>query len=279
MNHLETSYTTHDGIKLFLQAWMPDHPKASLLLVHGLGEHSGRYEGLVNMLGELDVAVFTFDGRGHGKSAEGEPDAFVESFEDYMKDIDALFDKVKTYVPNVPVFIFGHSMGGGLVAAHALKHKPDAAGVILSSAAIKEAEGTSSILIASAKWISKLFPRLKVLSLDANAISRIPDEVSKYLSDSLVYTKAIPSKTGYELLRMTRFIQDKASEFELPVLLIHGTDDKLTNPEGSKLLHAKAKSSDKTLHLFEGGFHELLNDLESDKALEIIRDWIKARIQ
>jgi len=279
MNHLETSYTTHDGLKLYLQAWMPEEPKASLLLVHGLGEHSGRYNHLVKTLNQLGVAVFTFDGRGHGKSAEGKPDAFITSYEDYLKDINSLFEKVKSYVPKVPSFICGHSMGGGLVAAFVLKYKPEASGVILSSAAIKEAEGTSPLLIASAKWISKIFPRLKVLSLDAKAISRIPEEVSKYLEDPLVYTKSIPARTGYELLRMTRFIQDSADEFSLPVLIIHGTDDKLTNPEGSKLLHAMAKSSDKVLHLFEGGYHELLNDLDSKEALDLIHDWVKTRIE
>ncbi|MDN3203272.1 alpha/beta hydrolase [Algoriphagus sediminis] len=279
MNHLETSYTTQDGLKLYLQAWLPEEPKASLLLVHGLGEHSGRYDHLVKTLNQLGVAVFTFDGRGHGKSAEGKPDAFFASYEDYLKDINSLFEKVKSYVPNVPSFIYGHSMGGGLVAAFVLKYKPEASGVILSSAAIKEAEGTSPLLIASAKWISKIFPRLKVLALDANSISRIPEEVSKYLDDPLVYTKSIPARTGYELLRMTRFIQDSADEFSLPVLIIHGTDDKLTNPEGSKLLHAKAKSSDKVLQLFEGGYHELLNDLDSKKALDLIHDWVKTRIE
>ncbi|WP_075352034.1 alpha/beta hydrolase [Algoriphagus marinus] len=278
MKHLETSYQTHDGKKLYLQAWMTESPKASLLLVHGLGEHSSRYMHLVEKLVELGVSVFTFDGRGHGKSANGKPDAFFESYQDYLKDIDALFGKVKSYVPGVPAFLYGHSMGGGLVAAYVLDFKPEAAGVILSSPAIKEAEGTSKILIAVGGIISKFFPRFKALKLDASKISRIPAEVEKYLSDPLIYTDPIPARTGNELLVMMQSIQENGREFELPMLLIHGSADGLTNPKGSEMLAEKARSKDKTIKIFPGGYHELINDSDREEVMDLIVDWIKDRI-
>jgi len=278
MKHLETSYKTHDGFELYLQAWMVDFPKASLLLVHGLGEHSSRYLSLVEKLNEVGVSVFTFDGRGHGKSAEGKPTAYFESYEDYVKDIDALFGKVKTYVPGVPAFIYGHSMGGGLVATYALRHQPDTAGVIMSSPAIKAAEGTSVFLIAISSLVSKYFPRLKALQLDAGKISRIPDEVEKYLNDPLVYTDAIPARTGFQLLQMMRFIQENASNFSLPFLLLHGTDDGLTNPKGSELLFQKAVSTDKAIRIFPGGYHELINDLDREEVMKLIVNWVEDRI-
>ncbi|TXE10278.1 alpha/beta hydrolase [Algoriphagus aquimarinus] len=278
MNHLETSYKTHDNQELYLQAWMVDSPKASLLLVHGLGEHSSRYLPLVEKLNAVGVSIFTFDGRGHGKSVQGKPTAYFDSYEDYLKDIDALFGKVKSYVPGVPAFIYGHSMGGGLVAAYALKYQPETAGVIMSSPAIKPAEGTSMILIAISSLVSKYFPRVKALQLDAEKISRIPAEVEKYLNDPLVYTEAIPARTGYELLQMMRFIQENASKFSLPFLLMHGTDDGLTNPKGSELLFEKAKSLDKTLKIFPGGYHELINDLDREEVMKLIVNWIENRI-
>ncbi len=278
MKHFETSYDTHDGKKLYLQAWMADSPKASLLLVHGLGEHSSRYGALVEKLNAIDISIFTFDGRGHGKSVQGKPTAYVESYEDYLKDIDALFGKVKSYVPGVPAFIYGHSMGGGLVAAYALKYKPETAGIIMSSPAIKPADGTSMILIALSSLMSKYFPSLKALQLDAEKISRIPEEVKKYLNDPLVYTEAIPARTGYELLQMMRFIQGNASHFSLPCLLMHGTDDGLTNPKGSELLFKEALSSDKTLKIFPGAYHELINDLDREEVMSLIVDWLKDRI-
>jgi alpha-beta hydrolase superfamily lysophospholipase len=278
MKHLETSYETHDGKKLFLQAWMTESPKASMLLVHGLGEHSSRYLHLVEKLNEMSISVFTFDGRGHGKSAEGKPDAYFESYEDYLKDIDALFGKVKSYVPGVPAFLYGHSMGGGLVAAYALDYKPEAAGVILSSPAIKEAEGTSKLLMTIARVMSKFFPRLKVLKLDTSKITRIPSEVEKYLNDPLVYLDPIPARTANELLGMMRYVQKRAVDFELPILLIHGSADGLTNPKGSEMLAEKAKSKDKTLKIFPGGYHELINDSDREEVLELICRWIKNRM-
>lgn len=278
MKHLETSYTTHDGMKLYLQAWMPEKPKAGMLLVHGLGEHSGRYGHIVEKLNKLGVAVFTFDGRGHGKSAEGKPTAYFDSYEDYLKDIDALYGKVKSYLPGLPSFLYGHSMGGGLIAAYVLKYKPEAAGVILSSPAIKEAEGTSYLLITISGLINRLLPRSKVLKLDVAGISRIPEEVEKYKTDPLVYQENIPTRTGFELYQMMQFIQGQAENFELPVLLIHGDADRLTNPKGSELLAIKAKSTDKTFKIFPGGFHELINDSDRKEVMQLICDWVEERI-
>jgi alpha-beta hydrolase superfamily lysophospholipase len=278
MNHLETSYLTHDGLKLFLQAWLPDSPKASLLLVHGLGEHSGRSDGLVNRLVEEGIAVFTFDGRGHGKSVMGKPDAFFESYEDYLKDVDELFGKVQSYFPDLPVFLYGHSMGGGMVAAFAIRNKPKVRGLIISSPAIKEAEGTSKLLIAISGFLSRWMPRLKVLKLDPQKISRIKEEVQAYVSDPLNYTDPIMARPAYEVYQMMQEIQADAHKLDLPVLIFHGTEDGLTNPKGSELLAEKASSQDKTLVLFPGGYHELIHDLESREVIDLVSTWIQDRI-
>lgn len=278
MKHLESSYKTHDGLNLYLQAWLPDAPKASLLLVHGLGEHSGRYSQLVEKLIEIGIEVFSFDGRGHGKSAPDGVTAFIDTSEDYLKDIHALVEKVQNYISGIPVFIFGHSMGGGLVAGYVLKYKPKVAGVILSSPAIKEAEGTSAVLIAFSGLVNRLFPKLKVLQLDISGISRIPVEVEKYKSDTLVYQKSVPARTGFELYHLMQFIQRNAEQFSSPVLLIHGDADRLTNPKGSNLLYEKASSADKTIRIIPGGYHELLNDLNREEVRELILNWIKSRI-
>lgn len=275
MNHLETTYLTHDGLKLFLQAWIPETPKASLFLVHGLGEHSGRYAPLVDRLIKEGIAVFTFDGRGHGKSVSVKPDAFFESYEDYLKDVDALFGKVQSYFPDLPVFLYGHSMGGGLVAAFAIRNRPKVKGVILSSPAIKEAEGTSKLLIAISGFLSRWTPRLKVLKLDPKKISRIEEEVQAYITDPLNYTDPIMARPAYEVYQMMQEVQANAHKLDLPLLIIHGTADGLTNPKGSELFEERASSLDKKLVLFPGGYHELIHDLQSDEALKVLVEWIR----
>ncbi|GAB3222408.1 lysophospholipase [Algoriphagus aestuariicola] len=278
MQHFESSYSTHDGKKLFLQAWLPEKARASMLLVHGLGEHSGRYADFAGKLVEAEIAVFTFDGRGHGNSESKQPTAFYESAEDYLTDIEMLFGKAKNYLAGIPAFIYGHSMGGGLVAAFVLKRKPDAAGVILSSPAIKEADGTSKLLIAVSDLVSRYLPKLKALKLDITGISRVPEEVEKYKADPLIYQESIPARTGTELYRQMKYIQSHAAEFRLPLLILHGDADRLTNPKGSQLLFEQASSKDKTLEIFPGGYHELIRDLEAERYRTLILDWLEKRI-
>lgn len=278
MNHFESTYEAPDGVKLYLQAWMPDHPKATILLVHGLGEHSGRYSVLAENLVSIGISVFTFDGRGHGKSVPNGPDAYFDSYLSYLEDIHVLFEKAKNYQKSLPVFLYGHSMGGGFAAAYVLKYNPELSGVILSSPAIMEDPNTPKILKSISGLISRFFPRLKALKLDPKGISKLKKEVQRYLDDPLVYKDAYPARTATEIFNMMKYIQEKASEFDQPVLLLHGTSDTLTNPEGSKLLFKKSNSIDKTLRLIPGGYHELINDTDSELVMEILVNWLKEKI-
>ncbi|UJP64583.1 alpha/beta hydrolase [Mongoliitalea daihaiensis] len=278
MKHFETSYTTHDGLKLYLQAWMPDEEaQASLLLVHGLGEHSSRYLHVAEKMVETGVSVFTFDGRGHGKSVPL-PTAYFDSYKDYLKDIDALYEKVKTYVPQKPSFIFGHSMGGGLVAAFALEHQPKTDGVILSAPALMPDDNLSPFLIKVSGFVSAIAPKLKVLKLDATKISRDVIEVEKYKNDPLVYQDPVPARTGHELLKLMNNSLANANQFSYPVLLLHGTADELTNPKGTEQFFRKISSKDKTFHRYEGLYHELVNEPEKEKVIQDIVDWVKDRM-
>ncbi|PRY86947.1 alpha/beta hydrolase [Mongoliibacter ruber] len=278
MSHLETEYTTHDGIKLFLQAWMPEKAVASILIVHGLGEHSSRYAHLADALVKKNVAVFTFDGRGHGKSSLPKPTAYFSDYKDYLQDIDALFEKVKNYFPSVPAFIFGHSMGGGLVASYMLEYQSEAAGVILSAPAMKPDDKVSPILLRLSGLISAIFPKLKVLQLDSSKISRDPLEVDKYNRDPLVYTQSIPSRTAYQLLRIIKYIESNSNKFHWPVLMLHGTGDELTNPKGTEQFFRTAISEDKTFHRYPDLYHELINELEKESIISDILDWIEERV-
>ncbi|WP_194776889.1 alpha/beta hydrolase [Pararhodonellum marinum] len=278
MNHYETTYKTHDGLSLYLQAWLPEKPRAAMLLVHGLGEHSTRYTHLAKKWVENGIAVYSFDGRGHGKSSLPEPTAYFDNFEDYLKDIAALLEKVITNSKGIPVFLFGHSMGGGLVTKFVIDHQPEIRGVILSGAALMPAVNVSKLLIAGSAFFGKYFPKLKVLKLDSALVSQDQEEVKKYDEDPLIYHKAIPARTGSELLKVMAAIKHTMSAFNLPVLIMHGSEDLLTNPKGSQLLHEQAGSKDKTFLSYKGFYHEIVNEIEKEKVMQDMLDWILKRI-
>jgi alpha-beta hydrolase superfamily lysophospholipase len=278
MQHLETSFQAPDGVSLYLQAWMPEETKAALFLIHGLGEHSSRYKHVASRLVASGIAVFTFDGRGHGKSDLSGPSAYIDNYLEYLEDIHALYQKVKTFVPGKPVFLLGHSMGGGLLAAYSLAFKPEAKGIILSAPALQPADDVPEFLQKLAPLLSKWTPKLKVLMLNSKHISRDPEVVKAYNEDPLVHHGGFPARTGYELLKVMNYVTENASQFSYPVLLFHGTVDKLTNPKGSAAFHDAISSSDKTLVQLPGFFHEILNEPEKETVMNTIVEWIEKRM-
>ena len=278
MPHVETFHETTDGKKLYLQAWEPESErKAAMLLVHGLGEHSSRYAHFAEFLNTKGIAVYTFDGRGHGKSSKPKVTAYFERASKYVQDVDDLYNKMKAYVGDTPCFILGHSMGGGMVTQYVLTHQPEATGIVLSAPGLMAGDDISPFLIKISGFLSKVAPKLKAVKLDSSHLSHDPQVKIDYDADELVYSKGIPARTGAELLKMIDDIQGKMDQFDLPVLLLHGTEDHLVNINGTKLLYSKATSTDKTLKLYEGFYHELLNEVEKDRVMKDIVDWILER--
>ena len=279
MPHHETYHTTPDGHKLYLQGWEPEgEKKAALFLIHGLGEHSGRYTYLAEQCLDRGIAVYSFDGRGHGKSAEPSPTGYIERLELYLEDIDTLFKKMQSYVGELPCFLMGHSMGGGLATHYALFQQPQVQGIILTGPSLLPGDDFSPFLLKLAKVLSRITPKLAASKVNTSAISRNLQVVKRYEEDPLILHKGIPARTGAELIQMIEAIQAHQEKFNLPVLIMHGTQDTLTNIEGSKLLYEKASSIDKTLRLFEGLYHEILNEPERDQVIGEILTWIADRI-
>ena len=279
MTHHETFHNTPDGEKLYLQGWEPEFdPRATVFLVHGLGEHSGRYTHVAEHFVSHGIAVYTFDGRGHGKSSEPRPTAYFESFSHYLEDLDDLFKKMQGYVGDIPCFMLGHSMGGAMVAHYAIFQQPTVAGILLSGASLLPGEDISPVVIKAAKFLSKITPKFNVSKVNSSAISKDPEVVKAYDSDPLVVHKGIPARTGAELLKMMRQVQDNMEDFALPVLIMHGTVDKITNIDGSKMLYERSFSTDKTLKLYNSLYHEILNEPEQDQVLDDIINWIEARL-
>ena len=277
MAHFETTHTAPDGEELYLQAWVPDDFKAAVLLVHGLAEHSGRYAHVASHLNENGYAVYTFDVRWHGKSAKGQPDAFYPSIDQYTEDVDALYKKMKEHAAGKPCFIFGHSMGGCITTYYEITRQPETNGILLSGPAVAVGDDISPFLITVSKLLSRVAPKMATTVLDGNSISRDPKEVEKYNNDPLNYRGGIRARVGAEMLKAINLIIEQTAKFKNPVLIMHGTADRLAAPAGSQNLYDGASSADKTLKMYEGFYHELVNEPEKAQVLADMTEWMDAR--
>lgn len=264
------------GLTLFEHWWRPKNDaRANVILVHGLKDHGGRYDHVGEWLARRGYAVYAPDLRGHGKS-DGER-FYVDSFDEYVDDLDAFIGRIRRREPERPMFLLGHSMGGAVVSRFVLERGPDLRGLILSAPALEPNENVSPVLIWLSGAISFLFPRAPVTKVDVKALSHLPEVIEAARKDPLSNERPAPARTGYEILQAMRRIREKAREITLPVLLMHGTEDHLTNPHGSERFFELAGSEDKELKLYEGLYHEILNEQEWERVLGDMAEWLNAR--
>ena len=272
--HSTGTFIGKGGIEIFFQQWEVANPKAILVIIHGLGEHSGRYGNLIDALQNKGIAIYGLDHRGFGRS--GGKRGHVDSFMDYIYDMKIFVNMLKDKHPNKPVIMLGHSMGGVLALKYALTHAEDLDALILSSPGLVPAIKVPAWKKNLAIFLSSKIPSLTMPSgLDATTISRDKEVVKQYLADPLVHDKVTP-RFYVEMMNTIDECINRCGEVTLPLLLIHGTADALVLDEASKIVYEKAKSKDKTLKLFEGLYHETMNELEPDrkKVLKFLADWI-----
>ncbi len=272
MKHKEGKFKGLKNLQLYWQCWLPDgKPKAVLLVAHGLAEHSGRYKNLVDYFVPKGYAVYAFDYRGHGKS-EGMR-CYVDRFSDYLTDLKTFFDKVRKEQPDAKIFLVGHSMGP-TIAIQAVERQQKLAGVITSGASLAASPTVSPALIAIAGVVSALLPKMGVTVIDASTISRDQAVVDAYVNDPLVFRGKIPARTGAELAKMWKKLPEQMSKIKLPILIMHGSADRLSDPAGSRLLYERVGSKDKTLRLYEGFYHEIFNEPEHKKVMADVEAWL-----
>lgn len=274
ITHAEGTFEGQGGMGLFEQSWRPAQPRAVLVIVHGLKDHSSRYAATAEALAQRGYAVHAFDLRGHGNSAGDR--VWVEKFDDYVADLAIFVDRVKAKEPGKPVFVMGHSMGGAIVTTYVLSRKPDIKGMVLSAPALKPGSDVSPFLIGTTRSLSGLFPHLGVLDLKNENFSRDPAVVAALSKDPLVEQGSGPARTAAELLNALETIGKNMEQVKVPFLVMHGTVDKLTNPEGSKELQSRAGSTDKTLKTYEGLAHDLLHEPEKAQVLSDLTSWLDA---
>jgi acylglycerol lipase len=273
--HTEGAFQGVGGVRLFEQSWRPasGETRGALVLMHGLKDHSSRYADLAIDMAHRGIAVYAFDLRGHGRS-EGDR-VWVEAFDDYLVDLGTFVDSVRKREPGKPLFLFGHSMGGAIVTLYTLTREPYIQGLILSGPALHV--DLSGALISSTKVLSGLAPHAGVLDLDPKNFSRDPVVVDDQKTDPLVFQGPGPARTAAELFTAMDRIQVLEHEMFVPVLLMHGSADKLTDPEGTRALHAVAISKDKTLKIYEGLYHDILHEPERAQVTADFVEWLDAR--
>nr|GMD66372.1 monoglyceride lipase-like [Ipomoea batatas] len=274
-------FVTPRGDTLFTQSWTPVSVKVRglVIILHGLNEHSGRYNDFAKKLNANGFKVYGMDWIGHGGS-DG-LHAFVHSLDDAVNDTKLFLSKVLVdNNPGLPCFLFGHSTGGAIVLKTALDPKVSTliSGIVLTSPAVG-VQPAHPVVKALAPVLSLLMPRYEWRTGNKRGISvsRDPEALVAKYSDPLVFTGSIRVRTGYEILRITTFLQNNLSRLTVPFLVLHGTADLVTHPEASKKLYEDASSTDKTIKLFQGLLHDLLFEPEKEQVADHIIQWLDQR--
>jgi acylglycerol lipase len=272
----EATLKNQAGQQLFFRAWRPTGgARAVLAVVPGFNSHSGHYQWLAEQLLERGVATYALDLRGRGKS-EGER-FFVESFDDYVSDVTDFMRVVKAREPSLPTFLLGHSAGGVVSCLYALAHQQELAGLLCESFAFQVP--APDFALAVLKGLSHIVPHAHVLTLHNRDFSRDAAVVAALDADPLIAGESQPTQTVAAMVRADEKLAQSFGNITLPVLIMHGTADKATRPSGSQLFFEQTGSTDKTLKLYEGSFHDPLNDLDRALVLSDISAWLGAHVK
>jgi acylglycerol lipase len=268
----EGTFAGAGGVEIYWQAWEGESPRATLVLAHGAAEHSGRYAHVAAPLNAAGYSVLALDHRGHGHSSG--PRALIDRLENAVADLHTLVGQAREESGGRP-FLLGHSMGGLLATAYAIRHGEEIEGLLLSGpvAALEAASPWTRLM---SKALSGLAPGVGVYQVDVNAISRDPDEVRRYEQDPLIFHGKLPVRTVAEIAGEVGELPERAAAISMPILIMHGTADRIAPPEGARMLHECVSSEDRTLTMYEGLYHEILNEPEKETVIAQIVDWLGA---
>jgi acylglycerol lipase len=271
----EGTFEGAGGVDIFYRWWRPTgRPRGVVVIVPGFNSHSGYYGWVAERLVADGLAVYAVDLRGRGNS--GGERFFVEKFTDYVGDVAGLVSLAKASEPGAPAFLLGHSAGGVIACTYALEQQMELAGLICESFAFQVP--APDFALAVLKGLSHIAPHAHVLRLANADFSRDPAVVEAMNADPLIAGESQPTQTVAAMVRADERLEKEFQLITLPVLILHGTADKATKPSGSQLFHDTVGSADKTLKLYEGHFHDLLNDIDKETVIADIESWIEARL-
>ena len=273
MKHVENYFKDTKNRKIYYQVWLPEEtPKAIVLIIHGLAEHSGRYSEVASELNNDRYAVYGLDHIGHGKS-EGRR-VFIENFQDYLKNINQFFEIIRSSNNKLPIFILGHSMGGLIVANYLLEYQSDLSGAILSSPALKPPKNISKTTILLGNILSAIAPKLGVMKLNSAHISTNQSITNSYKEDPLVHKGKVSARLSTEMLKAMKHVETNAEIIKLPIMIMQGSNDKIVDPDGAKAFYNYTCSKDKMLKIYEGLYHEILNEPDNKEIIKDLNSWL-----
>ncbi len=272
MRHRDGNFTGARDFSIYYQYWEPETAARGLILiVHGAGEHSGRYEHFARFFAGKGYVVAALDHPNHGNS-DGQY-GHVDNFDDFLQTLAVFHRRVGSDFPGLTQFLFGHSMGGLISSLYLLEHQEAFAGCILSGPAIKTDIQPPWIQLQLIRLLSALAPKLGVLALDPSGVSRVQAEVDRYVADPLINHGKMTARKVSELFKGMNRIQAEAGAIRLPLLVLHGGADPMTAPEGSRFLVDKVNSADKTLKIYPGLYHEIFNEPEQAEIFDEVLAW------
>ncbi len=267
------------GEKFYRRTWVPYDTEiiANLVLIHGYGEHCARYDYFCNKLNSSGIRVFSYDQRGFGRSPGKR--GWIDNFDLLLSDLDSFVSLVSAEFNLKPAFIMGHSMGGMVLARYAeTRENLPFKGLIFSSPFLAINQDVPKFLISISGIIAKILPFLPVSKVDNTGLSKDPEVVKKADEDPLCYHKSVKAWTGNIFIKVINQIEADMKKISLPALILHGKKDRIVPYSGSVNLYQNISSKDKTLELFEEGFHELWNDYEKEDFISKVTSWIRERI-
>ncbi len=271
----EAQFENAQGLRIAYRSWRPaDGARGVVVIVPGFNSHSGYYEWVADHLVACGLAVYAVDLRGRGRS-DGER-FYVRQFSDYVDDLAGMVRLVQSRESGRPVFLLGHSAGGVVACLYALDHQNAPAGLVCESFAFRVP--APDFALAVFKGLAHLAPHAHVLRLKNEDFSRDPAVVAAMNDDPLIAHETQPTQTLAEMVRADERLERSFPQITLPLLILHGTADKAASPSGSQYFFDTCGAADKTLKLYEGGFHDLLNDVDREAVMGDVTTWIAARL-
>ncbi|MBA3761621.1 MAG: alpha/beta hydrolase [Gemmatimonadales bacterium] len=276
--HRDGTFAGADGLPLYYQAWMPpdgQRKRAVLINLHGLGDHSGLYPTLADHFPARGIALYAYDMRGNGRSPGQR--AYLRGWHEYRGDLRAFLNQVRKWEGDLPVFVLGNSLGGLVVLDYALHFPAGLSGVIAAAPPLGEV-GVPRFLMALGRIMSRIFPRFSLqVGMDLSGLARNPAVVNTLLTDPLFHRRGT-ARLSTEVTAAIRRVQDRAETLAVPLLVLHGSADRMVPPDGSRRFFSRVQQTDRELREYPGAYHGLFADVGHEEVLKDAERWIEGHM-